>query len=175
MKKNNLAIKNLSENPNAHLTKKFKTQLYNTYKAFDSPKDYLEYEDGDTSKNKSPGYNSEKYLNIILHNPTVNIIIIDQPEDNLGNKFIADELVKLIRSIKYKKQIFLVTHNPSVVVYGDAESIILARNEDNMISYEQFVLEDSNTQKEVCGILDGGEYIFNNRYKKYNIQRINKN
>ena len=67
-----------------------------------------------------------------------------------------------------------MTHNPSVVVYGDAESVILAKNENNKISYKQIVLEDTTAQKEICDILDGGEYIFNNRYEKYNIQRILK-
>jgi hypothetical protein len=43
-----------------------------------------------------------------------------------------------------------------------------------MISYFQIVLEDKNAQKEICSILDGGEYIFDNRSKKYNIQRILK-
>lgn len=31
------------------------------------------------------------------------IIFIDQPEDNLGNKFISEELVTIIRDIKFKK------------------------------------------------------------------------
>lgn len=172
--KYNLSIKNLGSNAPNKLKQKFSSQLASIYKAYDSPIDYLKYEDGEISKNKSPGYNSEKYLNIILSNLDVNIVIIDQPEDNLGNRFIADDLVKLIRKIKFEKQIFIVTHNPSVVVYGDAESVILAKNEDNIISYKQIVLEDSDAQKEICSILDGGEYIFDNRYKKYNIQRILK-
>jgi hypothetical protein len=67
-----------------------------------------------------------------------------------------------------------VTHNPSIVVYGDAENIIIAENADNKISYKQIVLEDVASQKEICSILDGGEYIFDNRAKKYNIQRILK-
>jgi hypothetical protein len=144
------------------------------YEILETPKDYLQYEDGETSKEKSPGYNSEKYLEIILKNPNSSIIFIDQPEDNLGNNFIAKDLVPILRGIKFKKQIFLVTHNPSVVVYGDAESIILAKNNNNRISYEQIVLESPMAQKEICSILDGGEYIFHNRSKKYNIQRILK-
>ena len=131
-------------------------------------------QDGETSKEKSPGYNSEKYLEIILNNPSSKTIFIDQPEDNLGNRFIADGLVKILRKIKFQKQVFLVTHNPSVVVYGDAESIIIAKNKENKISYTQIVLETKEAQKEICNILDGGEYIFDNRAKKYNIQRILK-
>jgi predicted ATPase len=169
------SVKHLTGNDPAKLNQKISTQLKICYETFESPKDYLQYEDGETSKEKSPGYNSEKYLEIILKNPKSNIIFIDQPEDNLGNNFIAKALVPIIRKIKFNKQIFLVTHNPSIVVYGDAESIILAKNDNNSISYEQIVLESPDAQKEICSILDGGEYIFHNRSKKYNIQRILKN
>lgn len=168
-------IKNLGGNIPNNLSKKLDTQLKSCVYGIKNPKDYLMYKDGETSKEKSPGYNSEKYLEIILKNSLSKTIFIDQPEDNLGNRFISDGLVQIIRDIKFKKQIFLVTHNPSIVVYGDAESIILAKNEDNIISYEQIVLENHEAQKEICNILDGGEYIFNNRSKKYNIQRILKN
>jgi len=169
-----ITIKNYGGNNTDNFSKKIHSQLFSCLTDLTSPKDFLEYEDRESSKEKSPGYNSEKYLEIILKNPNTGTIFIDQPEDNLGNKFIADVLVRIIRKIKFQKQIFLVTHNPSVVVYGDAESIILAKNIDNQISYEQIVLEDRIAQKEICSILDGGEYIFNNRSKKYNIQRILK-
>ena len=166
------SIKNLGSNSSEKLKQKFIKQLKPIENMMDSPKDYLEYEDGNISKDKSPGYNSEKYLEIILKNDDNRFIFIDQPEDNLGNRFIADTLVNTLREIKFKKQIFLVTHNPAIAVYGDAECIIIAENNENIISYKQVVLEDKDAQKEICSILDGGEYIFDNRSRKYNIKRI---
>lgn len=68
----------------------------------------------------------------------------------------------------------MVTHNPSIVVYGDAENIILAENESNKISYSQLVLEDKDSQKQICQVLDGGQYIFDQRAKKYNIKKLLK-
>lgn len=167
-------IKNYNDYTVQTLIKKTNTVLEHLYKRLDEPKDYLEYKDGGTSQENSPGYNSEKYLEIILQNKDNKMVFIDQPEDNLGNKFIANNLVDIIRKIKFEKQLFLVTHNPSIVVYGDAECILIAKNNNNKISYKQIVLEDPDAQKEICGILDGGEYIFNNRSLKYNIQRILK-
>ena len=165
-------IKNLGGNSKENLSRKINTIFGDVYKKFDNPKDYLRYSDGTTSKENSPGLNSEKYLEVVLGNESIKMVFIDQPEDNLGNKFISHTLVDIIRSIKFKKQIFLVTHNPAVAVYGDAECIIIAENRENMISYKQIVLEDKESQKEICSILDGGEYIFDNRSRKYNIQRI---
>lgn len=141
---------------------------------FDKPIDYLKYSDdeNDTSRRRSPGYNAEKYLEIILKNPASKYIFIDQPEDNLGSKFITQSLVPLIRELKFQKQFFLVTHNPSIVVYGDAENVIIAKNDHNEMYYNQTVLEDSTAQKEICAALDGGEYVFKQRSKKYNIQTL---
>jgi len=167
-----LKLKNYPDNAPENFKKKMVSQLANLFKLFDSPSDYLKYADETTSKNNSPGYNSEKYLKVLLNNPSCGLILIDQPEDNLGNKFISEQLVDLIREIKFKKQIFLVTHNPAIVVYGDAESIIIAENDNNSISYKQVKLEDVESQKEICRILDGGEYIFDNRSKKYNIKKL---
>ncbi len=171
---NKLSIKNYAGNESIKLSQKINATLSPLFILMDKPKDYLAYKDDETSKSKSPGFNSEKYLGILLKNSKNKIIFIDQPEDNLGNKFISEELVTTIRDIKFKNQIFLVTHNPSIVVYGDAENIIIAENSENKITYKQIVLEDVKSQKEICSILDGGEYIFDNRAKKYNIQRILK-
>jgi hypothetical protein len=196
-------LKNYSNNETTSFEKKIRSLKKEIDKLLDEPKDYLKYQNGTSSKDNSPGYNSEQYLKIILNNDRNKIIIIDQPEDNLGNRFITTELVKIIlnndrnkiiiidqpednlgnrfittelvkeiRNIKFQKQLFLITHNPSIVVYGDAESIIIAHNDNNSIKYKQVVLEDKNAQKEICEILDGGEYIFDKRAKKYNIQRL---
>ena len=165
-------IKHHGDNAAQSLEKKIASQLEPIYKHLESPSDHLNYADGETSKNKSPGYNSEKYLEIVLRSDDTELIVIDQPEDNLGNAFIAERLVELIREIKFLKQIFLVTHNPSIVVHGDAENIIIASNENSIVTYTQCVIEDRESQTKICKILDGGEYIFNTRSRKYNIERI---
>lgn len=172
-KKDQCILKNHRDKTPANLKKKINSLMDEIYNSIENPIDYLEYNDGSNSSGKSPGYNSEQYIKIVLNNPEIKIIFIDQPEDNLGNQFLSNELVKLIRNIKYQKQIFLVTHNPSIVIYGDAESIILAENNKNSISYRQLSLEDKASQETICNVLDGGRYIFNNRAQKYDIHRLN--
>jgi len=167
-----MKIKNLVPNSSENLAKKTATQVKGILDLFDKPIEYLKYSEDSTSKNNSPGFNSEKYLQTILKSGNSKIIFIDQPEDNLGNKFITEKLIDLIRDLKFKKQIFLVTHNPSIVVYGDAENIIMCTNNENKIEYEQFVLEEKKHQKEICTVLDGGQYIFEQRARKYNIKKL---
>ena len=169
---NVVKVKNLPNNSPESIFKKIQTQIRSILDSFEKPIEYLKYSEDSTSKNNSPGFNSEKYLETILKSGNSKIIFIDQPEDNLGNKFITEKLIDLIRDLKFKKQIFLVTHNPSIVVYGDAENIIMCTNNENVIKYEQFVLEDKDYQKEICSVLDGGQYIFEQRARKYNIKKL---
>lgn len=170
--KNSLKIRNLADNSVDNFRKKISTQLKPIFDYFDKPSEYLKYSEQSTSKNNSPGFNSEKYLETILKKGNSKIVFIDQPEDNLGNKFITESLIDILRELKFKKQIFLVTHNPSIVVYGDAECVIMCYNNENIIQYLQFVLEDKLHQKEICDVLDGGKYIFEQRAKKYNIKKL---
>ena len=53
-------------------------------------------------------------------------ILIDQPEDDLDNRAIYNDLVTYIRNKKLERQIILVTHNPNITVATDAEEIIVA-------------------------------------------------
>ena len=170
----NMSIKNFKGNAPGNFCKKMNTQMGNVYEKMKTPIDYLKYPDGTTSNGKSPGYNSEQYLKIILKSSKARTIFIDQPEDNLGSAFISNELVPMIRKLKVQKQFFFVTHNPSIVVYGDAECIILAENKENKIVYHQLVLENKEHQEKICDTLDGGQYIFYNRFNKYDIHRLNQ-
>lgn len=51
-------------------------------------------------------------------------LIIDQPEEDLDNKYIYDELVPAFREAKKRRQIIICSHNANLVVNTDAEQII---------------------------------------------------
>ncbi len=51
-------------------------------------------------------------------------LVVDQPEDDLDNAFIADDVVPLLRSDKHSRQFVLSTHNPNIPVLGDAELVV---------------------------------------------------
>lgn len=161
----------------AFLTKIKNVLQTECYSKLEKPVDFLVYKNqgGSESKNNSPGRNCEYYLKTIFDNDNIKTIIIDQPEDSLGATFISEDngLIEIIRKYKLEKQIFLVTHNASVVVYGDAESIILAKNDTNKITYTPILMEDGESaMKEICTHLDGGEKVFENRRRKYNIKKM---
>lgn len=123
------------------------------------------------SDNMSQGKKASIYLEIILEKckNENSIIMIDQPEDNIDNEFITDILIDKIRDLKMKNQIILVTHNAAIAINSDSENIIISKNEDGIFKYEPGGLEIEKHRKVICKLLDGGDYIFDNRYHKYNI------
>ena len=50
-------------------------------------------------------------------------LLMDQPEDNLDNAFIADRIVAELREAKISRQFLFATHNANIPVFGDAEWI----------------------------------------------------
>lgn len=101
--------------------------------------------------------------------------IFDQPEDDLDNDFIMKQLVPLFRRIKKYRQVIIVTHNANLVVNSDAEQIIIANNESEVLSYQSGSVEDgtinetNSIRTRVCEILEGGGYAFEQREKKYGL------
>jgi predicted ATPase len=46
-----------------------------------------------------------------------------------------DELVDIFKELKKYRQIIIVTHNANLVINSDAEQVIIAKNEDESLSY----------------------------------------
>ena len=52
-------------------------------------------------------------------------MVVDQPEDDLDNRFIAlTALLPTMKDEKRKRQFLLSTHNANIPVLGDAELIL---------------------------------------------------
>lgn len=104
-------------------------------------------------------------------------LLIDQPEDNLDNLSVYDDLIVYFRERKLFRQIIIATHNPNLVVNTDAEQVIIARYDgasNPRISYVSGSLEHCSSQpdtdgiiEKVCRILEGGKPAFVGRKKKY--------
>ncbi|HHL8295399.1 TPA: TrlF family AAA-like ATPase [Escherichia coli] len=99
--------------------------------------------------------------------------VFDQPEDDLDNDFIMHSLVPLFRKIKQYRQVIIVTHNANLVVNCDAEQVIIATNNDEIISYRSGALEygdhdaPNSMRKAICDVLEGGHQAFEAREQKY--------
>ncbi len=144
-----------------------------------SKKEFVIVENGDipvSSDSTSQGKKASMFLDIklngFLSGNKVCVLLVDQIEDNIDNKYIGKDLVTSLRALKKQIQIILVTHNPSIAIYGDAENIIIAENLDGNFKFTQGGLENDFIRKESCRILDGGDIAFKNRMDKYNIAKV---
>ena len=140
----------------------------------------------------SPGKKSLVLLELLINLEKSKCpILIDQPEDDLDNRSIYEDLVKYIKDKKKERQIIVVTHNANVVLGADAEEVIIANQhakdtentnevrfeyrsgaieniEKNECEGEKYgILYRSSIQKQICDILEGGKTAFKLRESKY--------
>jgi len=147
---------------------------------------------GDALEKMSPGKRNLVILKIIIGlSKDKWPILIDQPEDNLDNRSVYEDLVKFIKSSKKNRQIILITHNPNLVVGTDSEEIVICNQagqgkdtQNKMYRFEYVsgsleysfklskegepaILFRQGIKQHVCEILEGGEEAFEKREKKY--------
>ncbi len=97
-------------------------------------------------------------------------LIMDQPEDNLDNAFIADRIVQELRSAKMERQFLFATHNANIPVFGDAEWIGVCLATDNQAQIPvnaQGSIDIPVVRDHAASILDGGKEAFLQRREKY--------
>ncbi len=97
-------------------------------------------------------------------------LIMDQPEDNLDNSFIAERIVSELRSAKVIRQFIFATHNANIPVFGDAEWIgVLESSLDQayMPVEAQGAIDMPFVRNKAANILEGGKVAFNQRKTKY--------
>ncbi|GET47110.1 TrlF family AAA-like ATPase [Capnocytophaga felis] len=117
-------------------------------------------------------------------------ILIDQPEDNLDNRSVSENIISYLRNKKTERQIILVTHNANIVVNADAENVIVANQKGQSkkdttslykfdyingaientfakIEAETDLLKSMGIKEHIADIVEGGKEAFKNREKKY--------
>ncbi len=147
--------------------------------------------DGDLIDEMSPGKKALVLLKMLISLAESTCpILVDQPEDDLDNRSIFDELIPFLKRKKTTRQVIVVTHNANVVLGADADEIIVANqdgknspNREYRFEYRSGSIEDDmpeeanrtdtlgkqGIQQQICDILEGGESAFDLRKHKYRI------
>lgn len=116
----------------------------------------------------SLGQQQSVLLGILLLSESKRPLLIDQPEDNLDSEFIYKTIVTTLRKIKEHRQVIIVTHNPNIAVLGDAELIIPLKSTNNKaMIMSPGSIDNIDTVKLCCQILEGGESAFKQRQRIY--------
>mgnify|MGYP002647873502 FL=1 len=94
-------------------------------------------------------------------------IVLDQPEDDLDNHLIYDLIVRQIRENKLRRQLIIITHNPNVVVNGDAELVhVMEFGRGQCYVQQSGALQENELRNEVCRVMEGGHEAFSRRWKR---------
>ena len=94
-------------------------------------------------------------------------IILDQPEDDLDSTLIYELLVNRFREMKSTRQMIVVTHNPNIVVHGDAEYVVsLNANGGQTVVGCNGGLQERVVRDEICRVMEGGREAFQSRYRR---------
>ena len=126
----------------------------------------------------SPGWKTAILLDLILgYTNDTAPIIIDQPEDNLAVKYINSTLTETIKDVKWNKQVIMVSHNATIPMMADAQTIVVCENDGNKITIRSASLEGEVFGQKVLDYIadqtDGGRTSIKKRVKKYNFKKYN--
>ncbi len=116
----------------------------------------------------SPGQQAAALLALILAHGD-EPLILDQPEDDLDNRLVFDLVVQQVRMKKRLRQIIVVTHNPNIVVNGDAEAVIemdFQNGQCVVVDKGTGCLQDQGTRSTICRIMEGGIDAFKTRHRR---------
>jgi ABC-type lipoprotein export system ATPase subunit len=97
-------------------------------------------------------------------------LVVDQPEDNLDNAFIAERIVRELRDAKTRRQFLFSTHNANIPVFGDAEWIGVLTASESRGALEpghQGSIDVPYIREQAAEILEGGRAAFTQRQEMY--------
>lgn len=132
-------------------------------------------------KNKTPQWKPIHALSIGQKATTILLVllldsetplVIDQPEDDLDNRFIADTIIPTLRREKRKRQFIFATHNANLPVLGDAELIVAlepsgGESPSEIKDDHLGAIDTASVKLLVEQILEGGQQAFETRRAKY--------
>jgi len=124
---------------------------------------------GKELKHHSLGQRASALLLYVLSQRQNDVIIIDQPEDDLDNQTIYDDVIKLLREMKPHAQFIFATHNANFPVLGDAEQVHACQYQDDKVDTQSGSIDSRPVQEAIINIMEGGQEAFNRRKEVYNL------
>lgn len=96
------------------------------------------------------------------------LLIIDQPEDNLDNRYIYRHLVQQFRDVKAQRQIILATHNATIVTNSMTDQVVIMESDgvNGWIESQGYVSE-KYIKNHIINQLEGGKDSFKHKMSIY--------
>ena len=91
-------------------------------------------------------------------------LFLDQPEDNLDNNTVANEILDLLNQ-KINQQVFIVTHNANIGILSNPNRVIIADLANTQTPYQSIdLIAEMNDQS--VNYLEGGKKYLEQRFRK---------
>ena len=126
----------------------------------------IKYHDRPLSEH-SLGQRASALILFLLAQKDSSLIIIDQPEDDLDNQTIYQDVIKVLRQLKGKIQFIFATHNANIPVLGDSEQIIACSYQGISFHEENGSIDNPAIQQKIVAIMEGGQEAFARRKDIY--------
>lgn len=95
-------------------------------------------------------------------------LIIDQPEDNLDNRYIYRHLVQQFRDVKAQRQIILATHNATIVTNSMTDQVVIMESDGvNEWIESQGYVSEKYIKNHIINQLEGGKDSFKHKMSIY--------
>jgi predicted ATPase len=161
----------LSENQISEFKKKFSDSISDLLSYKVENKIIINY-NGKSLEKHSLGQRASALILFLLAQKETNVLIIDQPEDDLDNQTIYDDVIKELKKIKGQMQFIFATHNANIPVLGDSEKVVACTYGEKKIEIHSGTIDNHETQKFIVDIMEGGEEAFSRRKNIYSIWNI---
>ncbi len=126
----------------------------------------LKYKGKDIAEH-SLGQRASALVVFLLARRENDLIIIDQPEDDIDNQSIYEDVIRELNELKDQTQFIFATHNPNIPVLGECEQIFCCRFAHDRINLEVGSIDRPGIQKAIIEIMEGGREAFEQRKRKY--------
>jgi chromosome segregation protein len=115
----------------------------------------------------SLGQRATALIIFLLTQADFDCIMLDQPEDDLDNQTIYEDVIRLVLELKGKRQMIFATHNANIPVLGDAEQIIRCGFDGPKIKTLTGSIDSEQMQHQVITVMEGGAEAFARRKRIY--------
>lgn len=116
----------------------------------------------------SGGQRVSVLLSLLLKTEDDRPLVIDQPEDELDNRFLFETVLPALKQLKGRRQIIVATHSANIVVNGDADMVIqLEATAKSGRAAQSGAIEEPAIRDAIIRTVDGGEEAFRLRRRKY--------
>jgi predicted ATPase len=137
--------------------------------SFKVPNSYIVTYHGKALKSHSLGQRASAMMLFLLSQDGNDLLLVDQPEDDLDSQTVYEEVVKLVRKLKANRQFIFATHNANFPVLGDSETVASCAATETAIAVVSGSIDAKESQSKIVSIMEGGVEAFERRRLIYEI------